>query len=144
MQLYKIGELAAKANVSTRTIDYYTNLGLIKPEERSSGNYRLYSESCLKTLKLIERLKKEKYTLQEIKGKLSEMREIPKHDVLNKMLIIQEQMKKVEEDLRELEPMLRHVRDHKELRQAVQDMAAKGVSMAQVTLAILHETMYLL
>jgi MerR family copper efflux transcriptional regulator len=43
-KLYKIGELAKLADVSSRTIDYYTKLNLIEPEKRSDTNYRLYSD----------------------------------------------------------------------------------------------------
>ena len=39
-KLYKIGELAKIADVSPRTIDYYTKLSLIEPEKRSDTNYR--------------------------------------------------------------------------------------------------------
>lgn len=47
MILYRIGELAKAAHISERTIDYYTKLGLISPESRSTKNYRLYSHETL-------------------------------------------------------------------------------------------------
>ncbi|MBO8171273.1 MAG: MerR family transcriptional regulator [Bacillaceae bacterium] len=144
MNLYKIGELALKADVSTRTIDYYTNLGLIQPVQRSSGNYRLYSEDCLVTLKMIERLKKEKYSLREIKEKLASVKDIPDDDVLHKLEAICNNMEKVEQDLKDLEPILKQIHHNKELKKAVQEMATRGVSMAQVILTLLNETMYML
>ena len=67
-KLYKIGELAKLADVSPRTIDYYTKLSLIEPEKRSDTNYRLYSDETLTRLKRIESMKNEKYTLEEIKA----------------------------------------------------------------------------
>lgn len=64
--MYRIGETAELAGVSRRTIDYYTNLGLLKPF-RSESNYRLYSEDTLVRLKIIEVLKEKRLTLEEIK-----------------------------------------------------------------------------
>ncbi|GAB6157264.1 MerR family transcriptional regulator [Desulfotomaculum varum] len=57
------------AGVSRRTIDYYTNLGLLKPL-RSESHYRYYTQDTLWRLKLIEGMKKQRYTLEEIKQTL--------------------------------------------------------------------------
>ena len=46
-RLLRIGELANLAGVSTRTVDFYTGLGLIEPAERTAGNFRLYSADCI-------------------------------------------------------------------------------------------------
>lgn len=144
MRLYRIGELAAKAKVSTRTIDYYTRLGLLTPEQRSGSNYRMYSEQSLHTLQWIDRWKRDHYSLEEIKEKLAATRNVHHLEVLDKMLSIQENINQVERDLKELEPLLGQFRKNKELREALQDMAAKGVSVAQVMLTILNESMHML
>ncbi|WP_420482102.1 MerR family DNA-binding transcriptional regulator [Clostridium beijerinckii] len=47
MKYYCIGELAHLARVSTRTVDYYAKIGVIKEKERTSGNHRLYIEESL-------------------------------------------------------------------------------------------------
>lgn len=39
----RIGDLAKATGVAKRTIDYYTNLGLLQAE-RSRTNYRYYGE----------------------------------------------------------------------------------------------------
>lgn len=70
--MYRIGELAKAANVSERTIDYYTKLGLISPEKRTQKNYRLYSAETLTRLERINQMKQEKYTLEEIREKLEQ------------------------------------------------------------------------
>ncbi|OPX85950.1 MAG: Mercuric resistance operon regulatory protein [Pelotomaculum sp. PtaB.Bin013] len=58
------------AGVSKRTVDYYTNLGLLEPV-RSARNYRYYTEEALIRLKLIEGLKEKRLTLEEIKERLN-------------------------------------------------------------------------
>ncbi len=54
------------ANVTKRTVDYYTNLGLLKAE-RSASNYRYYSVGELERLRRIEGYKRENLSLEEIK-----------------------------------------------------------------------------
>jgi DNA-binding transcriptional MerR regulator len=55
--LMKVGEVARRAGVSTRTVRYYEELGLLEPSGRSQGGFRLYSEADLERLKVIEELK---------------------------------------------------------------------------------------
>ncbi|QOS92676.1 MerR family transcriptional regulator [Brevibacillus sp. JNUCC-41] len=58
--------MAEMANVTKRTVDYYTNLGLLKAE-RSASNYRYYSVGELERLRRIEGYKRENLSLEEIK-----------------------------------------------------------------------------
>lgn len=41
---YTISQLAHAADIPTTTVRYYERVGLVEPEDRSAGNYRLYSE----------------------------------------------------------------------------------------------------
>ncbi|WP_445490659.1 MerR family transcriptional regulator [Niallia sp. 03133] len=66
----KIGELAKITEVTKRTIDYYTTLGLLQPE-RSTTNYRYYDENAINRIKYIEECKKKKLSLVEIKERLN-------------------------------------------------------------------------
>ncbi len=59
------------ANVTKRTVDYYTNLGLLKAE-RSASNYRYYSLCELERLRRIERYKRKNLSLEDIKELLKE------------------------------------------------------------------------
>ncbi|MGM0889289.1 MAG: MerR family transcriptional regulator [Bacillota bacterium] len=70
----KIGELAEMANVTKRTVDYYTNLGLLKAE-RSASNYRYYSVGELERLRRIEGYKRENLSLEDIKEILKKDKE---------------------------------------------------------------------
>ncbi|OLN22420.1 MerR family transcriptional regulator [Domibacillus antri] len=64
--LLRIGQVAELSGLSSRTIDYYTQHGLLE-YERSSSNYRLYPESVLQTLERIKLLKKQRMSIAEIK-----------------------------------------------------------------------------
>ncbi|MFQ3544635.1 MerR family DNA-binding transcriptional regulator [Halobacillus rhizosphaerae] len=61
-----ISEAAREFAVSSRTIRYYEEIGLLKPV-RSSTNRRLYSKSEMARLKLIFRGKRYGFSLDEIK-----------------------------------------------------------------------------
>lgn len=68
---YTISELAKGADVPTTTVRYYERIGLIEPENRSSGNYRLYSVESLKQLKFIRAAQATGFSLDDIKALLS-------------------------------------------------------------------------
>ncbi|WP_411334813.1 MerR family transcriptional regulator [Metabacillus indicus] len=65
----RIGQVAKLSGLSVRTIDYYTRCRLLQVE-RSSSNYRLYSEDVLETLKKISILKEQRLTIAEIRREL--------------------------------------------------------------------------
>ena len=48
---YTISQLAQAADIPTTTVRYYERVGLVEPEDRTVGNYRLYSEESLRKLK---------------------------------------------------------------------------------------------
>jgi len=62
--------LADIAGVSKRTIDYYTNLNLLKPS-RSDTGYRLFELSDVEQLDKISHLKGKGFSLEEINEKLA-------------------------------------------------------------------------
>ncbi|TBL81412.1 MerR family transcriptional regulator [Paenibacillus thalictri] len=107
MKLYRIGELARLSEVNPRTIDYYTKLGLIEPETRSGTNYRLYSDETLTRLKRIELLKREKYTLEEIKMSLSQWSRMSQDEfTANKLTSLQIHLQQLEKEAKEISPLL--------------------------------------
>ena len=109
--LYRIGELAKMAQISPRTLDYYTSIGLIRPADRSEGNYRLYSHETLERLKRIEQLKKDKYTLDEIKTSLESWKGITEEEQISQKLSeIQQHLSRLERDVKELEPVLKQMK----------------------------------
>ena len=53
----QIGDSAIRAGVTARTIRYYEELGILEPEERTDGGFRLYSEAQLRRLLIVQSLK---------------------------------------------------------------------------------------
>lgn len=66
VDLLRIGELAARAGVSTRTVDFYTSLGLLRPAGRTAGNFRLYDPTTVDWIATIRRLEANGVSLEEI------------------------------------------------------------------------------
>lgn len=69
---YAIGELAELANVTPRTIRYYTAEGLLPPPI-TRGRYTVYGADHLRRLRLIGKLKERYLPLHEIKARLAEL-----------------------------------------------------------------------
>ncbi len=55
--LLRIHEVAAETGLTTRTIRYYEEVGLLAPAARSEGDYRLYDESDLERIRFIRSLR---------------------------------------------------------------------------------------
>lgn len=105
--MYRIGELAKAANVSERTIDYYTKLGLISPEKRTQKNYRLYSAETLTRLERINQMKQEKYTLEEIREKLEQWDRVTHEEqVSEKLSSLELHLQQLQREVKELEPLI--------------------------------------
>jgi DNA-binding transcriptional MerR regulator len=66
---YSISELAKQFNISTRTIRYYEEVGLLHPP-RSEGGQRFFTRKEQTRLKLIFRGKRYGFTLDEIHNML--------------------------------------------------------------------------
>lgn len=64
--LMRISELAAAAGVSKRTVDFYTNRGLITPAERTDGGFRLYDPATADLIAAIRRLEASGLALDDI------------------------------------------------------------------------------
>ena len=65
--VYKIGDFANIVNISVRTLRYYDEIGLLKPEIIDKyTSYRYYTDDNVIEAQFITLLKKVGFTLQEI------------------------------------------------------------------------------
>ncbi len=69
--LVQIGEVAERAGLSLRTVRYYEEMGLVSPEARTEGGFRLYTDSQVDRLLLIKRMKPLGFTVQEMRDLLN-------------------------------------------------------------------------
>lgn len=74
--MLSIGSFSRVANITTKTLRYYDEIGLLKPCYVDSGTgYRFYDVAQLETVLLITRLKAYDFSLDEITGVLQNPRD---------------------------------------------------------------------
>ncbi|WP_033250697.1 MerR family transcriptional regulator [Kitasatospora phosalacinea] len=63
----QIGEVAARTELSLRTIRHYEETGLVVPSARSRGGFRLYTERDVARLMVVRRMKPLGFTLDQMR-----------------------------------------------------------------------------
>lgn len=76
MTVYRIGQVARLADVNLQTLHYYERVGLLTGVQRTSSNYRLYSDRDVKTVRFIKRAQELGFSLKNI-GELLSLRASP-------------------------------------------------------------------
>lgn len=106
--MLSIGEFSNICKVSTKTLRYYAEIGLILPDEINPENgYRYYSVEQLETMLFINRLKSYNFSLEEIKAVLES-------DELQEEKLYQEltrKKKEIERQVTELNKTLNQLND---------------------------------
>jgi DNA-binding transcriptional MerR regulator len=135
--LYRIGEIAKEVNISKRTIDYYTQIGLLNPI-RTDSNYRLYGEDSIRILALVEHYKNLNLPLEEIKASIElikadhsvDNQKAEKH--FNQIAMI---MQHLEEEISVMKPVLQKL-NQAQKEELVRKLSTQGVALAQTLLLL--------
>ena len=69
-ELLQIGEVAARTELSIKTIRHYDDVALVTPSARSAGGFRLYTDGDVERLIAIRRMKPLGFTLDEMRDLL--------------------------------------------------------------------------
>lgn len=67
LKMKTVSQVAKLTGISTRTLQYYDEIGLLKPSGLTSSGYRLYDDETLQTLQQILFFKELGFRLKEIK-----------------------------------------------------------------------------
>ncbi|MEH7381165.1 MerR family transcriptional regulator [Bacillus sp. JJ1533] len=131
-----MGELAKEANVSKRTIDYYTQLGILTPE-RSDSNYRFYSDEAVETLHLVSQYKELNIPLLEIKEKveLFHTNRVEQEKVLKYTQVLSKRMEYLETELKEMQPMLESLTEDQQ-KSVVNKMSTQSMALAKLIMVL--------
>ena len=65
--MHQIGAVAERVDLSLRTVRYYEEVGLISPEKRTDGGFRLYTEENIERLLAIKQMKPLGFSVQEMR-----------------------------------------------------------------------------
>lgn len=113
-ETYSISELAQEFDITTRTIRFYEEKGLLTPDR--NGSNRLYNQADRVKLKLILRGKRLGFTLTESRD-IIEMYDPSQGNTeqLQKMIgVIRDKRNHLEQQLHDLEGMMLDLRDSEE------------------------------
>ncbi len=106
---YSIGQLARAAGVPTSTVRYYERIGLLHPDARTAGNYRLYGEDALEYLRFIRAAQRTGFTLEDITA-LLQLRDVTPDLCQEVQVLIEERLSDLEKrmaDLRHVQRVLK-------------------------------------
>ena len=112
----QIGELAKTLDITTRTIRYYEEIGLMGKTERLGGGTRTYSKEEVLRLKFILKLKTMGISLKEMKD-LSDIFDIHENDftqITPKLIeILDNHIARVDEKMANLSSLRKYIVDYR-------------------------------
>jgi MerR family transcriptional regulator, copper efflux regulator len=68
-----IGEVAARTELSLRSLRHWDEVGLVKPSGRTDGGFRLYTEADVEKILLIRRMKPLGFTLEAMSAAMRDI-----------------------------------------------------------------------
>ena len=68
-----IGEVAARTDLSLRSLRHWDEVGLLRPSGRSDGGFRLYTEADVDRILTIRRMKPLGFSLEEMRAVLADV-----------------------------------------------------------------------
>lgn len=69
----QIGEVAARTELSLRSLRHWEEVGLLRPSGRSEGGFRLYTEEDVDKIMVIRRMKPLGFSLEEMKALMADI-----------------------------------------------------------------------
>ncbi|MED0902608.1 MerR family transcriptional regulator [Bacillus cereus] len=102
---YSIGEFSKRTGTSIRTLQYYDEIGLLKPEKNISSGHRVYKDKDILALQKIVSLKVLGYSLEEIRGMLNvkSLNISLKETLQNQRVAFEEKKKQLEVSIKAIE-----------------------------------------
>ena len=99
-----IGAIAKRANLPTKTVRYYADIGLVTPSGRSEAGYRIYTEVELNKLRFVRSARSFGFTVEECRELLGlyENRERSSRDVKRMAL---QRIGEIEDKMAELQSL---------------------------------------
>ena len=69
----QIGEVAARTELSLRSLRHWEDVGLLRPSGRSEGGFRLYTPADVEKILVIRRMKPLGFTLDQMRAVMSDV-----------------------------------------------------------------------
>lgn len=104
MMIYTIHELSILANISTRSLRYYHQIGILTPHEIKDSGYRIYAKQEVDRLQLILFYKELGFQLSEIKNIIDQ----PNFDQIKALKV---QITKLDQEVLRVQTLLENVKN---------------------------------
>lgn len=75
-----IGEVAARTELSLRSLRHWDEVGLLRPSGRTDGGFRLYTEADVEKILLIRRMKPLGFTLEQMSAVMRDIEALREAD----------------------------------------------------------------
>ncbi|WP_454639817.1 MerR family transcriptional regulator [Bacillus mycoides] len=114
---YSIGEFSKRTGISIRTLQYYDELGLLKPEKNISSGHRVYKDRDILALQKIVSLKVLGYSLEEIRVMLNvkSLNISLKETLQNQRVAFEEKKKQLEVSIKAIERTMVYLEEDEEV-----------------------------
>ena len=136
-EMLKIGELAKRSGVTTKTIRYYELLGLLPDPQRTDSGYRLYGEADVERLVFIRRAKELGFSLSDIKEVL-EIHDARHPPCVRVLAILERKIKEIDRLVRELKEFQGELVSLREESVARVEQGAEGASICGIVERGIH------
>jgi DNA-binding transcriptional MerR regulator len=127
-ELSRVGAVAERLGVSPRTIKYYEELGLVQPEARSPGGFRLYGEEEVERLERILRMKGIGYSLATIRELLAVRDAAQEAD---KATVLREVTGRLKERERESTARIQRMQDDLKRAEALREELRRDIALCE-------------
>jgi DNA-binding transcriptional MerR regulator len=67
LRMRRIGQLATETGFTPKTLRYYEEVGLLRPDGRSESGYRLYGDAAVERLRFVRRARDVGLNLEDIR-----------------------------------------------------------------------------
>jgi MerR family copper efflux transcriptional regulator len=118
-ELMTVGELASRTGMSPKAIREFEGLGLIFSAGRSEANYRLFDESALWCVQVIENLRALGLTIKQIQQLAAVYLERPDEPIGPRLAeLLDETERRIEQRRAQLDVIQRRIRDFRSANEA--------------------------
>lgn len=89
----QIGEVAARTELSLRSLRHWEEVGLLRPSGRTEGGFRLYTETDVEKILVIRRMKPLGFTLEQMSAAVRDIEVLRDRDAGERRAEARERLK---------------------------------------------------
>ena len=120
--MLRIGELAARTGFTAKTLRYYEDIGVIRPDGRSGSGYRLYDDAAIERLRFVRRARGLGLRLEDI-ARILEISDEGRVPCEHAMAVVDRELARIAEQMKKLRELTNGLRG---LRSKMADAIESG------------------